>query len=78
MKIETKYNIGDEVFFLQENAIHQGYIRKIVVCVTSSEGCVNQNEYYDIYCYDRVLSKTYKDVKKSLIYKTKEELLKSL
>lgn len=78
MKIETKYNIGDNVFFLQENAIHQGYIRQVAVNVTCSEGCVNQNEYYNIDCYDRVIFKTFKNVEKSLVYKSKEELIESL
>lgn len=78
MNIETKYNIGDKVFFLQENAVHQGYIRQVVVNATCSEGCVYQNEYYIIDCYYRTGSKTYKNVEKSLIYKSKEELLKSL
>jgi hypothetical protein len=78
MIIETKYNVGDKVFFLQENAIHRGYIRQVTVNVTCSEGCVNQNEYYNIDCYDRAIFNTYKNVAKSLIYKSKEELLKSL
>lgn len=78
MKIETKYNIGDKVFFLHDNAIHQGYIRQVAVNVTCSEGCFDQNEYYNIDCYDIALFKTCKNIEKSLIYKSKKDLLESL
>lgn len=78
MTIETKYNIGDEVVFIQENAIHRGTIRNIAVRVRSNDYTDEQYEYYDINCYEKALSKTYKEVHESLIYRTKEELLKSL
>lgn len=78
MGIETKYNIGDKVFFIQENSVHQGFIKKIAVYI-SSDGYSNiQREYYDINSYEKAIDKTYKDVMLPLIYKTKEELLKSL
>ena len=48
MGIKTNFNIGDKVFFIQENAVHQGYIKKIAVYI-SSNGYLNiQREYYDV------------------------------
>lgn len=78
MTIKTEYSIGDEVFFIQENAIHRGTIRKIVVYVRSNDYTDEQYEYYDINCYEKALSKTYKEVNKSFIHRSKEELLNSL
>lgn len=78
MGFETKYSIGNKVFFIQENAVHQGIIKRISVYLSSNDYSMQQNEYYDIDSYDKAIYKTYRDVDKSLIYKSKEELLKSL
>lgn len=78
MGIETKYNIGDKVFFIQENAVHQGFIKEIAVYVSNDGYSDVQREYYDIKSYEKAIDKEYKKVNQSLIYKTKEELLKSL
>ena len=78
MGIETKYNIGDKVFFIQENAVHQGFINEIAVYVSNDGYSDVQREYYDIRSYEKAIYKEYKKVNQSLIYKTKEELLKSL
>ena len=78
MEIKTKYNIGDKVFFIQENAVHQGFIKEIAVYVSNDGYSDIQREYYDIKSYEKAIDKEYKKVNQSLIYKTKEELLKSL
>ena len=78
MGIKTKYNIGDKVFFIQENAVHQGFIKEIAVYVSNDGYSDIQREYYDIKSYEKPIDKEYKKVNQSLIYKTKEELLKSL
>ena len=78
MGIKTKYNIGDKVFFIQENAVHQGFIKEIAVYVSNDGYSDIQREYYDIKSYEKAIDKEYKKVKQSLIYKTKEELLNSL
>lgn len=78
MGIKTKYNIGDKVFFIQENAVHQGFIKEIAVYVSNDGYSDIQREYYDIKSYEKAIDKEYKKVNQSLIYKTKEELLKSL
>lgn len=78
MEIKTKYNIGDKVFFIQENAVHQGFIKEIAVYVSNDGYSDIQREYYDIKSYEKAIDKEYKKVNQSLIYKTKEEFLKSL
>ena len=78
MEIKTKYNIGDKVFFIQENAVHQGFIKEIAVYVSNDGYSDIQREYYDIKSYEKAIDKEYKKVNQSLIYKTKEELLNSL
>lgn len=78
MGIKTTYNIGDKVFFIQENAVHQGFIKEIAVYVSNDGYSDIQREYYDIKSYEKAIDKEYKKVNQSLIYKTKEELLKSL
>ena len=78
MGIKTKYNIGDKVFFIQENAVHQGFIKEIAVYVSNDGYSDIQREYYDIKSYEKAIDKEYKNVNQFLIYKTKEELLNSL
>lgn len=64
MKIETKYNIGDEVWF-KTSYLH------IVSAKIISIGVHGENDY--IYCF-----KDYSSRIESLLFPTKEELLKSL
>ena len=44
MKIETKYSIKDTVFFLYDNKIHRGWIKRITIGVQNNT-C---NEMYDV------------------------------
>lgn len=78
MKLETKYNIGNKIFFIQNNSVHQGMIDKIYVNIGSDGYNLKQYEYYDIRCYEKAIEKIYRDVSVNLIFPTKEELLKSL
>ena len=48
MKIETKYNIGNKIFFIQNNSVHQGMIDKIDVYIGSDGYNFEQHEFYDI------------------------------
>lgn len=73
MEIKTKYNIGDEVFFMYDNEITTGKI-KMVQTVTDLcyNGVCTQVEYY-IPCgsYTGFF-------KESFVFKTKQELINSL
>lgn len=63
MTIETKYNIGDEVWFMFQGKVQSGYI----VSITIYGDCIIYN--MRAYCLS---------FKESLLFPTKEELLKSL
>lgn len=78
MEIKTTFNIGSKVFFLQENAVHYGFISNISVNISYDGYSERQSEYYDIISRESVIERKYKDVEKSLIYNSKEELLNSL
>lgn len=69
MKIETKYNIGDEVWFLgYHNCKRKGVVFHIYVTVEN--GQINT-----FYCVNNKWQMGYSE---SSLFPTKEELLKSL
>ena len=65
MTIKTKYNIGDEVWFIRNNKVTLGFVEIINIRHTTFEEDI---EYY-------VLGNWYYE---SSLFPTKEELLKSL
>ena len=74
MTIETKYNIGDEVWLMYENMAMTAQV--IAMNVEISEiikGYVSANCYCKIKCPHFT-----REIHESRIYPTKEELLKSL
>lgn len=71
MIIETKYNIGDEVWFMEHNKPNKGSVVKIDIDIARSGDWYI--EHYKVN-FDNVLIC---EVGQSL-YPTKEELLKSL
>lgn len=75
MKIDTKYSISNKVYFLKDDAVHQGVIIGVNVSVLSDMyGCISEYMYYDIKC----TNKTYNHISEKSIFKTKQELLDSL
>ena len=73
MKIETKYNIGDEVWFKHNNSAKSSKIIKIEITVEISmdNTYIDENTWYSLsnyhYCHTE-----------RTLFPTKEELLKSL
>lgn len=70
MKIETKYNIGDEVWFMENNKPTKGIVVKLDIDIARSGDWYIENykvESHGLRC----------EVGQSL-FPTKEELLKSL
>ncbi len=65
MKIETKYNIGDEVWFKIGSKIHCGRICCVVI-------------WRDFYSYQVEFEKRLYTLFETFLFPTKEELLKSL
>lgn len=73
MKIETKYNIGDEVWFMHDNSVKSARIIKIdaVIEKDMNSAFVCINTWYDLYNYHTPYIER-------RLFPTKEELLKSL
>lgn len=80
MKIETKYNIGDEVFFMDNNRVEKGFIDSIRVAVFDTIENVEEDEER----YENKTRYTIKGKGHDILFKgerlflSKEELLKSL
>lgn len=70
MKIETKFNIGDEIFFMDTNKIKNRIIRKL--SLTMDEKFEQSVMYY--YIEDD----KYRYISEKSIFATKQELLDSL
>ena len=68
MTIETKYNIGDEVWFMYENRAHKSKINAIYVSFYEDMQTVKYS--FGNYIYEFKQNEE--------LYLTKEELLKSL
>ena len=81
MKIETKFNVGDYVFYLENNSIKHGTIERIQIEVASrtEEGMINYGNIKP-YIYSELyyLGASEGVHCARLIFKTKQELLDSL
>lgn len=73
MTIETKYNIGDKVWFMHNNSVNSAIIIKIDFIIERSmnDTSIHQHAWYSLYNYHSPYSE-------QSIFSTKEELLKSL
>jgi len=67
MVIETKYNIGDIVYFMNSNTVCHDIITKITITSTK------EGEDHIIYLLEK-----YSLYKEDFLFKSKHELLKSL
>ena len=77
MTVYTKFSLGDTVYLLYENKVHRCTISKIIINVTKNK--FNKGDYiwynYDV---DIETGGTVIDVTERRLFRTKEELLKSL
>lgn len=71
MEIKTKYNIGDWVWFMHENSVHQGVIKKITIHIENDK----INTFYTLIDQNNSLEL---QLGTPYLFTTKEELLKSL
>lgn len=62
MKIETKFKVGDTVYFISDNILNKGVINEIIINVRgffNSEGIIS--ERYEVkylnYCHEEVTDK---------------------
>lgn len=91
MRIETKYNIGDEVWFMWENKVQNGKVERVYVEInqdyysthpipfiiepSSVEYVVKQRTTYEV---SYGIKRENIELRAKLLFRTKEELLKSL
>jgi hypothetical protein len=71
MTIETKYNIGDEVWFMNENKVYVSFIEDVRVKRNSKNTKIE-------YMVESMQKKDFGLKKEQDLFPTKEELLKSL
>ena len=79
MKIETKLDVGDEVFFMQSNKVHIAEISE--VRTKSKVGIYNTtvtSTYYDIHKNPEGSQHSTSGFTDNELFKTKEELLATL
>ena len=82
MKIETKFDIGDRVFYMEKNKVEESIITdiEIIVGLKKENGMINYDNIKafiksEIYYVDMNRDLKYHP---RWLFKTKEELLKSL
>lgn len=73
MTIETKYNIGDMVWFIDNNMATQSKIRSIVIEVGGVGSTIKRHILYRMYVDDIIRRKPL--VHESNVFPTKEELI---
>lgn len=70
MNIETQYNINNTVYFLYNNKVWEGTVKKITITVEHNSLVITYKVQYNDW--------KYKSLKESQAYNTKQELLDSL
>jgi hypothetical protein len=77
MKIETKYNLRDEVFFIFENKCSKGYIQRIALSesVNVYDNSIQKLLFYEVAIQQEILKTSFKESK---LFKTKQELIDNL
>ena len=75
MELKTKFGLRDTVYFMSENKVHKGDVMEISLNLkTTPEGNMENISYH---VYDYSVSAFIK-LNESVLYSSKEELLKSL
>lgn len=70
MNIETQYNINNTVYFLHNNKVWEGIVKKITITVENNSLTITYKIQYSDW--------KFKSLKESQTYNTKQELLDSL
>ena len=80
MDIKTKYNIGDEVFYVDQNAIKRGVINGIVFIAVSKHVVEDElgNVLSTIFESGESYKIGYDSIPVFCLFRTKEELINSL
>ena len=82
MKIETKFDIGDKVFYMKNNKVEENIITdiEIIVGLKREDGMINYDNIKAFIRREIYYVDAHRDLKfhPNWLFKTKEELLKSL
>lgn len=70
MTIETQYNINSTVYFLHNNKVWEGTVKKITITIENNSIVISYKVQYNDW--------KYKSLKESQAYNSKQELLNSL
>lgn len=70
MNIETQYNINNTVYFLHNNKVWEGTVKKITITIENNSLVISYKVQYNDW--------KYKSLKENQAYNTKQELLNSL
>lgn len=70
MNIETQYNINNTVYFIHNNKVWEGIVKRISIIVENNSIVITYKVQYTDW--------KYKLVKENQVYNTKQELLDSL
>lgn len=70
MNIKTQYNINNTVYFIHNNKVWEGIVKRISIIVENNSIVITYKVQYTDW--------KYKLVKESQVYNTKQELLDSL
>ena len=68
MKIETKYNLKDEVWSINKNQVESGFVVEIHIEITENIKSIYYRTSIDLKNF----------IKENKLYKTKQELIESL
>jgi len=75
MKIEISANIGDKVYFIKDNKIHNGEIVEIQLCVNEKK----EITYNCLVKYKSMFDSSYRALyNQTDLFTSKEELIKTL
>lgn len=73
MKIETKFNIGDTVYFIIDNVLNKGVINEVIINVRG--GILERYEVkYLNYCHEKVTDK----IEAEYLFNNTKELFEQL
>lgn len=82
MKIETKFNIGDTVYFLIDNALYKGVINEINIKVSYIQSVQipwsDFKEIYEVKYINRKFVEVKKDIGFDSLFKTENDLFDKL
>lgn len=76
MKIETKFNIADTVFYLQDHKVYKGIVRLPIETITNTN--LHGKVFTTVYCNIDTGTIPYRKHDMKYLFATKEELIASL